>query len=218
MISLLVGLSYLQIACQKFAFRRNSIIVQVNQYGCSSFILRLFLICNFCFRLKLSLGHVILSFIHKNIAPFFFTNVFCYLRVCIQHAPRQEVVMAHVISWLTHESIATFFSGIACLYNSTEKLAWFTDLKNRTGSNNSLFVMSRFSNQLAAILERPPKARCLQANHTARLPKQVQNADNMFSQTTLNVNITKLFSGLHSIILLLPTAAILEISGGNFVI
>ena len=83
MISLLVGLSYLQIACQKFAFRRNSIIVQVNQYGCSSFILRLFLICNFCFRLKLSLGHVILSFIHKNIAPFFFTNVFCYLRVCI---------------------------------------------------------------------------------------------------------------------------------------
>ena len=76
MISLLVGLSYLQIACQKFAFRRNSTIVQVKQYGCSSFILRLFLICNFCFPLKLSLGHVILWLIHKNIAPFFFHECF----------------------------------------------------------------------------------------------------------------------------------------------
>ena len=63
---------------------------------------------------------------------------------------------------------------------------------------------------LKPICGRPPKARCLEANHTARLPKQVQNAANMFSQTTLNVNITKLFCGLHSMLLLLPTAAILE--------
>ena len=36
-----------------------------------------------------------------------------------------------------------------------------TDLKNRTGSSNSLFGMSQFWSQLAAILERPPEARCL---------------------------------------------------------
>ena len=34
----------------------------------------------------------------------------------------------------------------------------------------------------------------------------------MFPSTTLNVNITKLFCGLHSMLLLLATAAILEIS------
>ena len=147
----------------------------------------------------------------------FFSRMFFVTFACVYNMHRDKkqrrfLILVHAISWLTHESIATFFSGIACLYNSTEKLAWFTDLKNRTGSNNSLFVMSRFSNQLAAILERPPKARCLQANHTARLPKQVQNAANMFSQTSLNINITKLFCGLHSMLLLLPTAAILEIS------
>ena len=36
-----------------------------------------------------------------------------------------------------------------------------TDLKNRTGSSNSLFVIRHFWSQLTAILKRPPKARCL---------------------------------------------------------
>ena len=42
------------------------------------------------------------------------------------------------------------------------------------------------------------------------LRNRFRNATNMFSWTTLNVNVTKLFCGLHSMLLLLPTAAILE--------
>ena len=41
-------------------------------------------------------------------------------------------------------------------------------------------------------------------------PKQVLNAAKYVPFDNLNVNITKLFCGLYSILLLLPTAAILE--------
>ena len=44
---------------------------------------------------------------------------------------------------------------------SASDCVMLTDLKNRTGSSNSLFRMSRFWSQLAAILEKLPETRCL---------------------------------------------------------
>ena len=79
---------------------------------------------------------------------------------------------------------------------------------NRTGSSNS-FVMSRFWNQLTAILDHPKFGVCkqiiLQAfRNRFRMPPLCSLYENV------GVIIIKLFWGLHSILLLLPTAAMLE--------
>ena len=84
-----------------------------------------------------------------------------------------------------------------------------TDLKNRTGLSNSLLWWTGFeTNWRPSWKDHPKLGVCKQIilwgfwNRFRMQP--------MFLSTTPNINITKLFCELHSMLLLLPTAAILK--------